>query len=82
MMSESLRRRLALTGLCLLLAFGLASLAADTQACPANEIEDYYFSDASHSTLVGYCILQCDCYGRGCWGSITAYRERYSYPCD
>ena len=81
-MNEKKRRLVAAVGLCFLLTAGLVSIAADVHACPANEVEDYYYSDGTYTDLVGYRILQCNCWGRWGWGSTTNYRLRYQTPCN
>ena len=83
MMSEKLRKRAVAAGLCLLLAVGLVSIVKDTQACPANEVETFYYSNAAHTTQVGYSILQCYCGGFQSSGNTsTPYYSRFVSGCD
>ena len=81
MMNEKLRKRAAVAGLCLLLAVGLVSVVKDTQACPANEVETDYYSNAAHTTLVGQSHLQCFCAGFTHWGQATVYSSRFVSSC-
>jgi hypothetical protein len=56
------------------------ALPTTTDARPANEVETYYFSDASKTVEVGYRWL--DCYGHIYkWGTTSRFFDRFQYPC-
>ena len=55
--------------------------AAQTLALPANEIETFYFSDATYTQEVGYVFRGCqgDVYRHG---TTSRYRVTSSTPCN
>lgn len=71
------QRPLAVAALLLALALSVAfrppSRVASTAACLTNsETLTRYYSDASHTTLVGTCHITCDS-GKSCTGSTSPY---------
>jgi hypothetical protein len=80
-MTERVRTWLGAAGLSLMLGAGLASLAADVQACPSQEVEDVYFSDATYTVEVGWSLLTCNCGGRKHGGVVTPFRIRTVASC-
>ena len=79
-MNEKLRKLAAATGLCLLLAAGLVSIAADAHAIPGQEVEDTFYN-STWTTVVGYRILYCRG-GVSSWGTATPYRIRWVESCS
>lgn len=63
-----------------LIALSALTASAISLAAPTNEIETVYFSDASHTTVVGETDLYCTGRHRS-WGTTSIYKETTSYPC-
>jgi hypothetical protein len=62
----------------ILIGFALAT-PAPTNACPSQEVETYYYTDASKTVQCGYRLVYCcGIYSEGC---VTSFYDRYSYPC-
>lgn len=57
-----------------------SAIPATSDAKPAYEVETFYFSNAAHTTQVGYSHLYCSG-GFTRQGKITKYLERYQEPC-
>lgn len=82
MFRKLLNRRLVITGLALALALGAVTgfVAQDTDAA-FEEVEHVYFSDPSHTEIVGLWL-------KTCWGAIystgtrTPYKETSYIPCN
>lgn len=65
--------------LVLLAALALAGGSPGTATTRTGH-EFHYYSDASHTTVVGDCIY---CVGSSrCWGTITPYYTIVNYPCQ
>lgn len=69
----------------LLAVFCLAAVAGflvgeDALALPPNEVETYYYSDATYSQQVGWKILLCNG-SRYQEGTTSSYAQYYSTPC-
>jgi hypothetical protein len=62
----------------LLLALSLAGGAPGTATTKTGH-EFHYYSDASHTTLVGDCIY-CPTFSR-CTGTVSPYYTLSNYPC-
>jgi hypothetical protein len=58
--------------------FALA-IPAPTNACPTQEIETIYYTDATKTVECGYRLIYCcGSYQEGC---VTSYYDRYTSPC-
>lgn len=73
------------TGAFLTAVFCLAAVAGffvggEALALPPNEVETFFYSDATYSEQVGWRILMCDG-TRYQEGLVTDYRQYYSTPC-
>jgi len=63
-----------------LVAISALTASAISLAAPSYELDTVYYSDASHTTVVGETNLYCT--GRhSSWGTTSAYKETTSYPC-
>jgi hypothetical protein len=63
-------------------AVAASALAAGVAfALPANEVETYYYSDASHTEEVGHTLLACNGHFFSN-GVQTAYADVTTTPCD
>lgn len=79
MVQKLLRSRVFAAALALVLTGFALAIPATTNACPTNEVETYYYTDASKTVQCGYKLLYCcGVYQEGC---VTSYYDRYSYPC-
>lgn len=79
------RPLLALLLLLTLLAVALAMATPEPlSACSIFQrcgSEFYYFSDASHTEMVGYRGWECNPCNYSHWGQITSHYEWYAQPC-
>lgn len=70
---------------CLLVVFCVAAVTGyfgggEALALPPNEVETYFYSDATLTHQVGWKLLMCDG-SRYQTGTTSQYRAVYSYPC-
>jgi hypothetical protein len=81
-MKSFLKNRALLSILAVVIGWGSLTvmLASPAHACPPNEVETTYYTDASKTVECGYRIISCNChvYSEGCH---TAYFTTDSYPC-
>jgi len=81
-MKNFLKNRTLLTILAIVMVWGSMTilLAPKANACPPNEVETTYYTDASKTVECGYRIISCSCqvYSEGC---RTAFYDTDSYPC-
>ena len=77
-----LRSRVALLAILLVALSGVAGLLQPVQAaaCVFRPIVTTYYSDATHTTVVGQCGLDCSC-SEFCWGVQTQYRVNSRLCC-
>lgn len=77
-----LKNRAVLTILAIVMVWGSLTfaLAPRANACPPNEVDTTYYTDASKTVECGYRIISCSChvYSEGCH---TAYFTTDSFPC-
>ncbi len=67
--------------LAIFLAIGLtATLPTFVGTAPCDEIEVWYYDDASHTNLVGYRHWYCSGYFEG-WGPSTEFEDRFTESC-
>ena len=81
-MKNFLKNRVLLSFLAVVIGWGSLTvmLAPQANACPPNEVETTFYTDASMTVECGYRIISCNChvYSEGCH---TAYSTTDSYPC-
>jgi hypothetical protein len=81
-MKNFLKNRAVLTIMAVVMGWGSLTfaLAPGANACPPNEVETTYYTDASKTVECGYRIISCGChvYSEGCH---TAYSTSDSFPC-
>jgi hypothetical protein len=80
---DYLKSRTLLTIFAVVMVWGALtlSLSSDSYACPSQEIEITFYTDASKTVECGYRIIPCNCsrtYQSGC---STAYRTTSYNPC-
>jgi hypothetical protein len=79
MVPRILKNKVFAVALALLLTGFALTVPAPTNACPSNEVETIYYTDATKTVECGYKLLYCcGVYQQGC---VTPYFDRYSYPC-
>jgi hypothetical protein len=83
-MKNLLKNRAVLTILAVVMAWSSLTfaLAPKANACPPQQIEYTYYTDATYTVACGYKIIPCYCgetYSDGC---RTAYYTIDYYPCD
>lgn len=74
------RRLLLALALCLTLAATFLATPQPTQALGRCGNEWFYYSDATHTTQVGYEVYECNCY-HAFWGTRTVYSVINSLNC-
>lgn len=81
-MKNFLKNRAVLTILAVVMGWGsfTVMLTPQASACPPNEVETTYYTDASKTVECGYRIISCNChvYSEGCH---TTYFTTDSFPC-
>ena len=79
MVQNNLKRRFFAVAFALsMTGFALAT-PAPTSACPTQEVETDYYTDASKTVQCGYRLIYCcGSYQEGC---VTPYFDRYTSPC-
>lgn len=79
MIPSVLRNRVFAVAVVLVLTALALATPAPTNACPSNEVETFYYTDASKTVQCGYRLVYCcGIYSEGC---VTSYYIRYTYPC-
>lgn len=79
MVHKVLRSRIVAVAVALVLTGFALAIPATTNACPSQEIETIYYTDATKTVECGYKLLYCcGSYHEGC---VTSYYDRYTYPC-
>jgi hypothetical protein len=79
MVPRILKNKIFAVALALVLTGFALALPAPTNACPSNEVETIYYTDATKTVECGYKLIYCcGVYKQGC---VTPYFDRYSYPC-
>lgn len=58
------------------------TLAPKANACPSNEVETIYYTNASKTVECGWRILLCGCGGTFSSGCRTAFADTTSTPCN
>ncbi len=70
-MKSFLKNRAVLTLLAFMSVWGsVAVMTPKVHACSPNDVETYYYTDASKTVQCGYKILWCNCGGTSSWGAL------------
>jgi hypothetical protein len=79
MVQKVLKNRVFAVALALILTGFALATPVPINACPTQEIETIYYTDASKTVECGYKIIYCcGVYQQGC---VTSFFDRYYYPC-
>lgn len=78
-----LKNRILLTIFAVVMGFGALTFAMspNSYACPSQEIEITYFTDATKTVECGGRIIPCSCANTASWGCSTRYRTVSYNPC-
>lgn len=77
--STSRRATLVLVALALVLVAGTSFFASNAGAA-GEHVETTYFSDASHTSIIGFRMKTCSGH-LSRFGSVSRFHETYSQPC-
>jgi hypothetical protein len=79
MVPNVLRNRIFAVAIVLVLTGFALAMPVPTNACPSQEVETYYYTDATKTVQCGYRLVYCcGTYREGC---VTSFYDRYTYPC-
>ena len=80
---RDLKKRMLMTALAIVMVWGVFTFTSSpsSYACPSQEIEITYFTDASKTVECGLRIIPCNCGSPYVWGRATAYRTTSYEPC-
>ena len=79
MVQKVLRYRVLAVALALVLTGFALATPAPISACPTQEVETIYYTDASKTVECGFRLIYCcGSYQTGC---VTPYYDRYTSPC-
>ena len=78
-----LKNRALLTLLAIVMVWGSLTfvLVPEAHACSPNDVETYYYTDATYTVQCGYRFLACNCGGVYSWGCVTPFKSVQSCPC-
>ena len=73
---SNLKQRMLMIALAIVMVWGVFafSQSQSSYACPSQEIEITYYTDASKTVECGLRIIPCNCGSPYVWGRQTAYR--------
>lgn len=80
---RDLKKRMLMTALAIVMVWGVCTftLNPSSYACPSQEIEITFYTDASKTVECGGRIIPCNCGTTYVWGRQTAYRTTSYEPC-
>ena len=80
---RDLKKRMLMTALAIVMVWGVFNFTSSpsTYACPSQEIEITYYTDASKTVECGGRIIPCNCGSTYTWGRVTSYRTTSWEPC-
>jgi len=81
---RDLKKRMLMSALAIVMVWGVVfnfTSSPSSYACPSQEIEITYYTDASKTVECGGKIIPCNCASTYTWGRVTAYRTTSWEPC-